>query len=102
MIAVGKAQEAIDYDQQVIAINPEQPAEVYSQLRSAFNKIGKAKESIAAYQTALNILNISKKELLYFRKQLRKKEDKKVVGNIETTGKLAQKLIMNYLNILNI
>ncbi len=30
MLAMGKAQEAIDYYQQVIAINYEQPAEMYS------------------------------------------------------------------------
>ncbi len=90
MLAVGKAQEAIDYYQQVIALNSKQPAEIYSQLGSALNKIGKAKESIAAYQTALNI---SGKELLFFRKQLNKKAESKVVGNVETTGKLAQKLM---------
>ncbi|NES78912.1 MULTISPECIES: tetratricopeptide repeat protein [unclassified Okeania] len=90
MLAVGKAEEAIYYYQQVIAINPEQPAEIYSQLGSALNKIGKAKESIVAYQKALNI---SEKKLSYFRKQLRKKEEQKVVGNVETTGKLAQKLM---------
>ncbi|MGD1804564.1 tetratricopeptide repeat protein [Dapis sp. BLCC M126] len=90
MLAVGKAQEAIDYYQQVIALNSEQPAELYSQLGSALNKIGKAKESIAAYQKALNI---SEKELLAFRKDLNKKEESKVVGNVEKRGKLAHKLM---------
>ncbi|MGB3511323.1 MAG: tetratricopeptide repeat protein [Microcoleaceae cyanobacterium] len=90
MLAAGKAQEAIDYYQQVIALNPEQPAEVYNQLGFALNKLGKVKESIVAYQT---VLNISKKKLVTFRKQLGKKDEPKAVDNVETKGKLAHKLM---------
>ncbi len=90
MLAAGKAQEAIDYYQQVIALNPEQPAEVYNQLGFALNKLGKVKESIVAYQTALNI---SKKKLVTFRKQLGKKDELKAVEKVDKKGKLAHKLM---------